>query len=105
MSSEVDRKGTEDRPRVLLFPYKAILSFLDVGDHGERKYGNRDSWVNCKDPMVYADACARHLFKGPMVVDPDSGLMHCDAVLWNAVALNVLCHREKGEECHINFLR
>lgn len=87
---KLDRKDTANKPLPLLMPYEALVAYSDISDVGNAKYGERESWKNSTNGVaVYANAAARHLFKllQGEEIDPETGLPHYKAVVWNAAAV------------------
>jgi len=96
----VDRK-INDKHNPLLLPVEADIAFSKISDYGFAKYQNRDTWMaNTPEEGIekYLAACVRHA-KSHMhqnEIDPESGLPHIYAVLWNAAA--VCWHYERLKE-------
>jgi hypothetical protein len=87
----VDKK-INNKHNPLLLPVEADVAFSKVSDYGFAKYGNRDTWL-ANEPEEgiekYLAACVRHA-KAHIhqeEIDPESGLPHIYAVLWNAAAV------------------
>lgn len=85
-----DRKGTGGKISYICFPQEALVAFHKQREFGFQKHGNRDTWMHPApgdtywDQLYkYADAGIRHGYKFDQI-DPESGLPHVYAFLWNA---------------------
>jgi hypothetical protein len=106
--SDVDRKDITGKVNPLLIPFEAVTAFSIISDYGNAKYGNRDSWMHSEpDEGVarYLAAGARHSFKAAQgeELDPESGIPHVYANLWNAA---VVCwHYERLKAAQAQALK
>ena len=97
----VDRKDVTGKVNPLLIPFEATKAFSVISDYGFKKYGNRDTWMHSEPEegvSRYLAAGARHAIKAAQgeEIDPESGIPHVYAVLWNAA---VVCwHYDKLKE-------
>ena len=97
----IDRKDVTGKVNPLLIPYEAVAAFSVISDYGFEKYGNRHTWMNNEPEagvMRYLAAGARHSLKAAQgeELDPESGIPHVYANLWNAA---VVCwHYERQKQ-------
>ena len=102
--SKSDRKDVSGKIDPFLMPWEAVVAFNKISDYGYAKYGNRHTWQFSKPREGvhrYLAAAVRHAWKviWGEEIDPESGIPHVYAVLWNAA---VVCwHWEKL--CHTNL--
>jgi hypothetical protein len=86
-----DRKDVSGKHSPSLMPIEADRAYSAVSDYGLAKYGNRYTWKE-NDPdegiRKYLDAAIRHAKAHLQIreIDPESGLPHVYAVVWNAAA-------------------
>ena len=72
-----------------LVPYQEITdSYVRVAEHGAKKYAPHN-WTKGLPRVQIIGSLLRHTFAYVRGEDrdPDSGLLHTDHILWNAVAL------------------
>lgn len=83
------RKFDQEKPRMDLLPFDALVAVADVLTYGARKYA-ADSWRTIPDATQrYEAAMLRHLaaYKAGEVVDAKSGLPHLAHLACNALFL------------------
>lgn len=83
------------RGGIAYFP-RAITAVAAVSTFGASKYAWK-GWETVPEGFErYSDALVRHLIREGEgeLLDPDSGLLHCAAVAWNALARLELKLRE-----------
>lgn len=75
---------------------QALEGVVDVGTFGAHEYG-RGNWLEVENGIQrYYDAFWRHLLKsGRERVDPETGRLHLEHMIWNLLAVVELIHSEK----------
>ena len=92
--SELAKGGArfdQGKTRVDLIPADVLLRLGEIYRMGAEKYDASNWRKGMKWSKVYGPLC-RHLFKAWLGLeerDPESGQLHIDHVVWNAVALAV----------------
>lgn len=93
------RKFDKDKLRLELIPTTCIKSLGNVLTHGAAKYG-ANTWRQVEYER-YIGALLRHLvafIDDPTGVDADSGLLHSEHLLANAMFLNDYAVNEANKE-------
>lgn len=88
---QVDRKDVSGKVDPFHMPWEAIIAYNAISDYGHKKYGNRETWKHSEAKegiRRYLAAMVRHAWKIVCgeYVDPESGLPHVYACVWNACA-------------------
>ena len=93
-------KYDDGKLRMDLIPPSALRSIATVLTYGAKKY-KANSWQGIA-PDRYVAALLRHFtafMENPMSVDEESGLLHIEHVICNAVFLNYLTGcKERGND-------
>jgi hypothetical protein len=95
---QIVRSKTEDpKLRWDLVPFEPLLKIAKIMTHGAEKYAP-NNWKTV-DPERYVDALCRHLVADILgeVYDGDSGNLHYDHMLCNAVFLDYLKEKSEGK--------
>jgi len=81
-------KHDHGKPRLHMLPRDVLIELTRVYEYGADKYGG-DNWVEGFRSTRLSDALERHLWAWMHGEDRDSesGLMHLNHVLWNAMTL------------------
>ncbi len=95
-TTEKGLKYDKGKPRMDLIPGSCYKSLANVLTFGAKTY-KPNSWQGV-EPNRYVAALLRHLveyMEDPQAVDPESGLLHIEHALCNAMFLN---HFESGKK-------
>jgi hypothetical protein len=92
-------KFDDEKPRFDLIPPEAITELAKLMTMGAKKYDDRNWEKGMRWGRTFA-ALNRHLWKfwNGQEIDPETGVHHMVAVIWNAVALYTFVARGIGED-------
>lgn len=93
MSKKPELKGdrkNNGKVQLSLVPLSGVEAYARAGAFGCEKYA-RDNWRGGLPINQLIDSLLRHAFKladpGESDIDEESGLNHCDHIVWNAMTI------------------